>query len=196
MPEPVAIYAVPEPGRPPLLRVSVELAEDPPEPVAVSPEALAAADTGPMPLTDTAAHAAAEAAGALPQRHPAAGTRAEARAEAAPDEKAASYDAWGRAYATDAEHIQALQRLIRAKDDYIVTLQNEGASLRALLHEAAGQCGPGCRTDAVAADRDALDAANGRLVERVRELELTLRSIGGALLHDQAHQALAAEANR
>lgn len=131
---------------------------------------------------------------ALPQRHPAAGTRAEARAAAPEDEKVASYDVWGRAYATEAEHIQALQRLIRAKDDYIVTLQNEGGSLRALLHEAASRCGADCETvAAITADRDALDTANGKLVERVRELELTLRSLAGAVAHAEAHRELAAE---
>jgi hypothetical protein len=41
-----------------------------PEPLAISPEARAAAADGPLPLTDAAAHAAAAAAGATTRRTP------------------------------------------------------------------------------------------------------------------------------
>lgn len=78
------------------------------------------------------------------------------------------------------DQISDLRRLIKAKDDYITTLQNEGGELREQLRERADRCGADCATAAaVTADRDALDAANGRLVERIRQLETQLAEAGG-----------------
>lgn len=137
------------PGVPDAVRVSVELVEHTPA-APVSPEALAAADTGPMPLTDTAVIAQ------LRQQ-----------------------------IAIRDDQISGLRRLIKAKDDYITTLQNEGGELRVRLRESARRA-DGDTVDAVRADRDALDAANGSLVERIRRLEKQLAAARRAPLDTEA----------
>lgn len=67
--------------------------------------------------------------------------------------------------------ISELKRLVAAKETYIATVHQQLGELRDKLQDARSRNGS---IDAVTADRDVLDAANGRLVERIRQLEKQL----------------------